>query len=74
MFYCCSTDKPASSATLLTKHVIIFFCCIVSPSQMLASDTDFGGYTGPIICLVLIGAFILSLNPPLEGSDNKSKM
>lgn len=45
-----------------------------SKSQVLASETDFGGYTGPIICLVLIGAFILSLNPPLEGSDNKSRL
>lgn len=39
--------------------------------QLLAAETDFGGYTGPIVSLLLIGALILSLNPPLDGQSNK---
>mmetsp|Transcript_10459 Transcript_10459/g.31548 ORF Transcript_10459/g.31548 Transcript_10459/m.31548 type:complete len:99 (+) Transcript_10459:172-468(+) len=43
---------------------------VVSASNTLnvaANSGDFGGLTGPITCLLLIGAFITVLSPPLKG-------
>jgi hypothetical protein len=38
-------------------------------SQVLANDSDFGGYAGPAGSLVLIGALILFLSPPLAPKE-----
>ncbi len=38
-------------------------------SNMLAADTDFGGYTGPIASLVFIGFIILTFAPPLAQKE-----
>ena len=38
-------------------------------SQVLASESDFGGYAGPAGSLVLIGALILTLSPPLAPKN-----
>jgi hypothetical protein len=35
-------------------------------SQLVAADSDFGGYAGPAGSLLLIGFLILTLAPPLE--------
>ena len=38
-------------------------------SNMLATESDFGGYTGPAGSLLLIGFLILTLAPPLAPKD-----
>ena len=38
-------------------------------SQLVASETDFGGYAGPAGSLVFIGILILTLSPPLADPD-----
>ena len=38
-------------------------------SQVLASESDFGGYAGPAGSLILIGALILTLSPPLAPKE-----
>jgi hypothetical protein len=38
-------------------------------SQMLASESDFGGYAGPAGSLILIGVLILALAPPLASKE-----
>ena len=38
-------------------------------SQIIASESDFGGYTGPAGSLILIGALILTLSPPLAPKE-----
>lgn len=40
-------------------------------SQMLASESDFGGYAGPAGSLLLIGFLILSLAPPLADKNEE---
>ena len=39
-------------------------------SQILAEETDFGGYAGPAGSLIFIGILILTLSPPLAEKDN----
>jgi hypothetical protein len=38
-------------------------------SQVLATESDYGGYAGPAGSLILIGILILSLSPPLATKD-----
>ena len=38
-------------------------------SQLVASESDFGGYAGPAGSLVFIGILILTLSPPLADPD-----
>lgn len=38
-------------------------------SQILANESDFGGYAGPAGSLILIGALILTLSPPLAPKE-----
>jgi len=38
-------------------------------SQLLAAESDFGGYAGPAGSLLLIGFLILTLAPPLASKD-----
>lgn len=38
-------------------------------SQVLAAESDYGGYAGPAGSLILIGILILSLSPPLATKD-----
>ena len=51
-------DVIAESSTFLTQF-----------SQLVASETDFGGYAGPAGSLVFIGILILTLSPPLADPD-----
>jgi hypothetical protein len=38
-------------------------------SNVIAAEGDFGGYTGPAASLILIGALIVVLAPPLASPD-----
>ncbi len=38
-------------------------------SQLVASESDFGGYAGPAGSLLLIGFLILTLAPPLADKS-----
>jgi hypothetical protein len=38
-------------------------------SQLLANENDFGGYAGPAGSLILIGALIVALAPPLAPKE-----
>ena len=38
-------------------------------SQLVASESDFGGYAGPAGSLIFIGILILTLSPPLADKD-----
>ena len=38
-------------------------------SQILATETDYGGYAGPAGSLLLIGILILTLSPPLAEKN-----
>lgn len=35
-------------------------------SLVAAREADFGGYTGPIVCLLIIGVLIAVLTPPVK--------
>ena len=39
-------------------------------SNLIAAETDFGGYAGPAGSLLLIGFLILTLAPPLASKDS----
>jgi hypothetical protein len=41
-------------------------------SQLIAGESDFGGYVGPAGSLVLIAALILTLAPPLKAKNMDS--
>ena len=51
-------DIAVESSSLLTHF-----------SQLIASESDFGGYTGPAGSLIFIGILILTLSPPLADPD-----
>ena len=40
--------------------------------QVLAAETDFGGYVGPAGSLIFIGALIVTLAPPLGTSEDST--
>ena len=40
-------------------------------SQVLATESDFGGYAGPAGSLLLIGFLILTLSPPLADKNQE---
>ena len=54
-------DSIANSANVLAQF-----------SQTLASESDFGGYVGPAGSLILIGALIDTLAPPLGTSADST--
>ncbi len=39
-------------------------------SQVLAAESDFGGYVGPAGSLIFIGAMIVTLAPPLSTGED----
>ena len=42
----------------------------VSNNLMIAANSgDFGGFIGPVVGLLSIGAFIVVLSPPLKDGD-----
>lgn len=54
---------PPETAIETTTNILTQF------SQMLAEESDFGGYTGPAGSLLLIGALIVALAPPLAPKE-----
>lgn len=40
-------------------------------SQLVAAESDFGGYAGPAGSLLLIGFLILTLSPPLAQKEDE---
>ena len=51
-------DIATESSSILTQF-----------SQLVASESDFGGYAGPAGSLIFIGILILTLSPPLADKD-----
>eukprot|EP01041_Mallomonas_annulata_P001669 gene1669-3225_t len=56
--------SPSDVATEATNVLSQF-------SQVLASESDFGGYAGPAGSLIFIGMIILALAPPLAAPGTK---
>lgn len=54
---------PSEVAVQATSSIMSQF------SQVLAAESDFGGYAGPAGSLLLIAFLILTLAPPLAQKD-----
>ena len=65
-----STLSFLSQAQMSPSDVAIEATNVLSQfSQVLATESDYGGYAGPAGSLILIGILILSLAPPLATKD-----
>eukprot|EP01036_Dinobryon_divergens_P023324 gene23324-31655_t len=64
--------KPISKSSVMmapTEIAVEATNVLSQFSQVLATESDFGGYAGPAGSLLLIGFLILTLSPPLAEKN-----
>ena len=70
---CAVASRAMTSANMVPVDAVVEASSGLSQfSQLIAGESDFGGYVGPAGSLILIAVLILTLAPPLKPKDNES--